>query len=116
MQLSYFDFIKKPEITATKLFIVTGDEPLQRHNVVEKIITTFKDKNYEVVRHDLSEQDHNDLYHEADSLSLFAIDKLIQYSFEKPPLKLLQQALVENILKPSDNIYLLIFNGIKEYN
>ncbi len=44
MQLNYFDFIKKPEITANKLFVVTGDEPLQRHNVVEKIITAFKDK------------------------------------------------------------------------
>ena len=114
MQLSYFDFIKKPEITAAKLFIVTGDEPLQRHNVVEKIITAFKDKNYEIARHDLTEQNHNDLYHEADSLSLFAMDKLVQYSFEKSPLKSLQQALVENILKPSDNVYLLIFNGIKK--
>lgn len=114
MQLSYFDFIKKTEITDNKLFIVTGDEPLQRHNVVEKIITVFKDKNYEITRHDLTEQNHNALYHEADSLSLFAMDKLVQYSFEKPPQKSLQQALVENILKPSDNIYLLIFNGMKK--
>ncbi len=114
MQLSYFDFIKKTEITASKLFIVTGDEPLQRHNVVEKIITVFKDKNYEIARYDLTEQNHNELYHEADSLSLFTMDKLIQFNFEKPPLKSLQQALVENILKPSENIYLLIFNGIKK--
>ena len=114
MQLSYFDFIKKPEVTDTKLFIVTGDEPLQRHNVVEKIITAFKDKNYEIARHDLTEQNHNDLYHEADSLNLFAMDKLVQFSLEKPPQKSLQQALVQNILKPSDNVYLLIFNGIKK--
>ena len=114
MQLSYFDFIKKPEVTDTKLFIVTGDEPLQRHNVVEKIITAFKDKNYEIARHDLAEQNHNDLYHEADSLNLFAMDKLVQFSLEKPPQKSLQQALVQNILKPSDNVYLLIFNGIKK--
>jgi DNA polymerase-3 subunit delta len=114
MQLSYFDFIKKLEVTAAKLFIVTGDEPLQRHNVVEKIITAFKDKSYEISRHDLTEQNHNDLYHEADSLSLFAMDKLVQFSFEKPPLKSLQQALVQNILKPSDNVYLLIFNGFKK--
>jgi len=114
MQLSYFDFIKKHEITAAKLFIVTGDEPLQRHNTVEKIISAFKDKSYEIARHDLTEQNHNDLYHEADSLSLFAMDKLVQYSFEKPPQKALQKALLENILKPSDNVYLLIFNGIKK--
>ena len=114
MQLSYFDFIKEPEITASKLFIVTGDEPLQRHNVVEKIVTAFKDKSYEISRHDLTEPNHNELYHEADSLSLFTMDKLVQYSFEKPPQKSLQKALVENILKPSDNVYLLIFNGIKK--
>ena len=115
MQLSYFDFIKKPEITtANKLFIITGDEPLQRHNIIEKITTSFKNKSYEISRHDLTEQNHNVLYHEADSLSLFAMDKLIQFNLEKPPLKSLQQALTENILKPSDNVYLLMFSGIKK--
>ena len=41
------------------------------------------------------------------------MDKLVQYSFEKPPQKSLQKALVENILKPSDNVYLL--NVIRHY-
>ncbi len=41
------------------------------------------------------------------------MDKLVQFSLENLQ-KSLQQALVENILKPSDNVYLLIFNGMKK--
>lgn len=36
MQLSYFDLLKKNDLTEYKLFIITGDEPLQKHNVIEK--------------------------------------------------------------------------------
>ncbi|AJC48270.1 DNA polymerase III subunit delta [Allofrancisella guangzhouensis] len=116
MELSYFDFIKMTDLARYKLFIITGDEPLQRYNIIEKITTEFKDKNFEIVRYDLSEQNHDILYQAADSLSLFNMEKLIQFSFEKAPQKSLQQAMVENILKPGDNVYLLVFNAIKKQN
>ncbi|QIV95480.1 DNA polymerase III delta subunit [Allofrancisella inopinata] len=116
MELSYFDFIKMTDLAKYKLFIITGDEPLQRYNIIEKITTEFKDKNFEIVRHDLSEQNYDTLYQEADSLSLFSVDKFIQFSFEKAPQKSLQQALIENLLKPSDNVYLLVFSGLKKQN
>lgn len=114
MEINYFDFIKKIDIDSYKIFIVTGDEPLQKHNVIEKVIDTFKNKSFEVTRHEISDQSHECLYHEADSLSLFAMDKLIQYTMEKPPQKSLQQGLMDNILKPSDNVYLLVFNNLKK--
>lgn len=114
MQINYLDFIKEKDISNNKLFIVTGDEALQRHNIIEKITTSFKNDDYEIIRHDLSEQKHTSLYDEADSLSLFATNKLVQFNIEKPPQKNLQKALIENITKNSDNIYLLIFHGFKK--
>jgi DNA polymerase-3 subunit delta len=113
MDISYFDFIKKPDISEYKLFIVTGDEPLQRYNVINKITQSFKKNGFEISRHDLTEPDHSIMYHEADSMSLFTEDKLIQYNLEKAPLKSLQKALVENMTKDSDNVYLLAFSNLK---
>ncbi len=113
MDISYFDFIKKSDISEYKLFIVTGDEPLQRYNVINKITQSFKKNGFEISRHDLTELDHSIMYHEADSMSLFAEDKLIQYNLEKAPLKSLQKALVENMTKDSDNVYLLAFSNLK---
>jgi len=116
MELSYFDLIKKIDLTDYKLFIVTGDEPLQKHNIIEKITNQFKLKNYEISQHDLSEQNLDVLYNETDTLSLFAMDKFIEFNFEKPPQKKLQQALVEKLLKDDGNVYLLVFNGMKKQN
>ncbi|AIT09753.1 DNA polymerase III subunit delta [Candidatus Francisella endociliophora] len=116
MELSYFDLIKKNDLTNYKFFIVTGDEPLQRHNIIEKITNQFKAKNYEISHHDLTEQNLDVLYNETDSLSLFAMDKFIQFNFEKPPQKKLQQALVEKLLHDDENVYLLVFNGMKKQN
>lgn len=87
MELSYFDLLKKNDLTAYKLFIITGDEPLQKHNTIEKITNAFKAKNFEISYHDLSEQNIDVLYNEVDSLSLFSIDKFIQFNFDKPPQK-----------------------------
>lgn len=116
MELSYFDLIKKNDLADYKFFIVTGDEPLQRHNVIEKITNQFKAKNYEISQHDLTEQNLDVLYNETDSLSLFTMDKFIQFNFEKPPQKKLQQALVEKLLSDDENVYLLVFNGMKKQN
>ncbi|MED7819210.1 MULTISPECIES: DNA polymerase III subunit delta [unclassified Francisella] len=116
MELNYFDFLKKNDLTNYKLFIVTGDEPLQRHNIIEKITSQFKQKNFEISYHDLSEQNLDVLYHETDSLSLFSMDKFIQFNFEKPPQKNLQHALTENLLNDDENVYLLVFNGMKKQN
>ena len=114
MELGYFDFINFSDIKKYKLFIVTGDEPLQYNNVIEKITAIFKESDFEIIRHDLSEQNYEVLYHEAESLSLFSFDKLVLFNFQKPPQKLLQKALVENIQKDSDNVYLLAFSNIKK--
>lgn len=116
MELSYFDLIKKNDLTDYNFFIVTGDEPLQRHNIIDKITSQFKTKGYEISQHDLTEQNLDVLYNETDSLSLFAIDKFIQFNFEKPPQKKLQQALVDKLLNDDENVYLLIFNGMKKQN
>ncbi|WP_395166662.1 DNA polymerase III subunit delta [Francisella salimarina] len=116
MQLSYFDLLKKNDLTEYKLFIITGDEPLQKHNIIEKITDQFKAKSYEILYHDLNEQNLDVLYGEVDSLSLFAMDRLIQFNFDKPPQKKLQQALVDKLSNEDDNIYLLVFNGMKKQN
>ncbi|APC97474.1 DNA polymerase III subunit delta [Francisella frigiditurris] len=116
MELDYFGFMDKPNIADYKLFLISGDEPLQKHNIIEKINNSFKEKNYEIARYDISEQNHDVLYHEADSLSLFSMDKFIQFTLDKPPLKNLQKALVDNLCKPSDNSYLVIFSGLKKQN
>ncbi|QEO58033.1 DNA polymerase III subunit delta [Francisella marina] len=116
MQLSYFDLLKKNDLTEYKLFIITGDEPLQKHNIIEKITDQFKAKSYEISYHDLNEQNLDVLYGEVDSLSLFAMDRLIQFSFDKPPQKKLQQALVDKLSNEDDDIYLLVFNGMKKQN
>lgn len=91
MQTNYLDFIKKPDISNIKTFVISGDEPLQRFNTIEKITDSFKDKGFEIVRHDLTEQKHDSLYDEADSLSLFAMDKLVQFNIEKPPQKIFKK-------------------------
>lgn len=114
MQTNYLDFIKKPDISNIKTFVISGDEPLQRFNAIEKITDSFKNKGFEIVRHDLTEQKHDSLYDEADSLSLFAMDKLVQFNIEKPPQKNLQKALIENLTKSSDNVYILVFHGLKK--
>jgi DNA polymerase-3 subunit delta len=114
MELDYFNFINKADISSYKFFIISGDEPLQKHNVIEKITSTFKQKGFEIVRHDLTEQNHSSLYDEADSLSLFSMDKFVQFSMDKPPQKSLQKALTETLCKPSDNIYLVIFGQLKK--
>ncbi|AFJ42713.1 DNA polymerase III subunit delta [Francisella orientalis] len=116
MQLSYFDLLKKNDLTEYKLFIITGDEPLQKHNIIEKIIDQFKAKSYEISYHDLNEQNLDVLYGEVDSLSLFSMDKLIQFNFDKPPQKKLQQALADKLTNEDDNVYLLVFSGMKKQN
>lgn len=116
MEQSYFDLIKKNDLANYNFFIITGDEPLQKHNVIEKITNQFRAKNYEISQHDLNEQNLDVLYNETDSLSLFATDKFIQFNFEKPPQKKLQQALVEKLINDDDNVYLLVFNGMKKQN
>ena len=114
MELDYFKFINKPDIDKYKFFIISGDEPLQKHNVIEKITDVFKAKSFEITRHDISEHNHTELYNEADNMSLFAMDKLVQFTMDKPPQKTFQKALVETLCKPSDNIYLLIFSQLKK--
>ncbi|MBK2267104.1 DNA polymerase III subunit delta [Francisella philomiragia] len=116
MQLSYFDLLKKNDLTEYKLFMITGDEPLQKHNIIEKITDQFKAKNYEISYHDLNEQNLDVLYGEVDSLSLFSMDKLIQFNFDKPPQKKLQQALADKLISEDDNVYLLVFSGMKKQN
>ncbi|APC90887.1 MULTISPECIES: DNA polymerase III subunit delta [Francisella] len=116
MELSYFDLLQKNDLTAYKLFIITGDEPLQRHNAIEKIINQFKAKSYEINYQDLNEQNIDVLYNEVDSLSLFTINKFIQFNFDKPPQKKLQQALVDKLINDDDNVYLLVFSGMKKQN
>ncbi|MBK2144298.1 DNA polymerase III subunit delta, partial [Francisella tularensis] len=116
MELSYFELLQKNDLTAYKLFIITGDEPLQKHNTIEKITNQFKTKNFEISYHDLSEQNIDVLYNEVDSLSLFSIDKFIQFNFDKPPQKKLQQTLVDKLINDDDNVYLLVFSGMKKQN
>lgn len=116
MQLSYFDLLKKNDLTEYKLFMITGDEPLQKHNIIEKITDQFKAKSYEISYHDLNEQNLDVLYGEVDSLSLFSMDKLIQFNFDKPPQKKLQQALTDKLISEDDNVYLLVFSGMKKQN
>ncbi|APA82196.1 DNA polymerase III subunit delta [Francisella tularensis] len=116
MELSYFELLQKNDLTAYKLFIITGDEPLQKHNTIEKITNAFKAKNFEISYHDLSEQNIDVLYNEVDSLSLFSIDKFIQFNFDKPPQKKLQQTLVDKLINDDDNVYLLVFSGMKKQN
>ena len=116
MELSYFKLLQKNDLTAYKLFIITGDEPLQKHNTIEKITNQFKAKNYEISYHDLSEQNIDVLYNKVDSLSLFSIDKFIQFNFDKPPQKKLQQVLVDKIINDDNNVYLLVFSGMKKQN
>lgn len=116
MQLSYFDLLKKNDLTEYKLFMITGDEPLQKHNIIEKITDQFKAKSYEISYHDLNEQNLDVLYGEVDSLSLFSMDKLIQFNFDKPPQKKLQQALADKLISEDDNVYLLVFSGMKKQN
>ena len=114
MELDYFNFIDKPDISNYNFFIISGDEPLQKHNAIEKITNTFKQKGFEIARHDLTEQNHSSLYDEADSMSLFSMDKFVQFSMDKPPQKSLQKSLAEALCKPSDNIYLVIFSQLKK--
>ncbi|ASG67267.1 DNA polymerase III subunit delta [Francisella halioticida] len=116
MELSYFDFLKRNDLTDYKLFIITGDEPLQKHNIIEKITKQFKQKEFEISYHDLTEQNLDVLYNETNSLSLFSMDKFIQFNFEKPPQKNLQYGLTENLLRDDENVYLLVFSGMKKQN
>ncbi|GAB4222867.1 MAG: DNA polymerase III subunit delta [Francisella sp.] len=116
MELNYFDILQKQDISAYRFFIITGDEPLQKYNSIEKITNQFKKNGYEIICHDLNENNIEILYHEADSLSLFSVDKFIHFNFDKPPQKKLQQALVDKLINDNDNVYLLVFSGMKKQN
>ncbi|MDE4990390.1 DNA polymerase III subunit delta, partial [Francisella tularensis subsp. holarctica] len=44
------------------------------------------------------------------------IDKFIQFNFDNPPQKKLQQPLVDKLINDDDNVYLLVFSGMKKHN
>ena len=113
MKANYFDALRLIQQQHFPLYIISGDEAYQQHQLAEKLLTRFKSQDYEIVRHHIDAHNYDVLYQQSDTLSLFSSQRFIIVTFNKAPDKKGQSALLDNLSDhSSDDVYLLIFQDL----
>lgn len=113
MKANYFDALKLIAQQSFPLYIISGDEAYQQHQLCEKLLKRYQTQDYEIVRYYIDGHNYDVLYQQADTLSLFSSQRFVIIHFNKAPDKKGQSALVDNLSQQNgDDVYLLVFHEL----